>query len=369
LPGYSVGSRSIPWYSRPPDDTRAADYPGKRDVDEPVDKIRENPERASEIVTPEHRNTERQLPVTMSVEAQRRKQEGNKAYKRKDFSTALSKYGEAIALEPNEITYYLNTAAVHFEMKDYTKCVSTCNEAINVGRKNRADSRHIAKGFARMGNAYKKSGNLTNAKAAYDIALTEHHNKDYKLNLSEIEADLRAEEQACVGPGVTEKKPQFKRRRDSENNISTYVQQSETGDAFIKHAAAEAINMWEANINPHPANPNNEGERKTEHKTNTGLDYLDVWESMTSEEPLIREAAKNLINATASCTSAVFTGEGRRNCRLCRSQMQNGYKEHLSECYEYQDAIRNKWCPICCDNHPSANKTRTHLRSVHYMSD
>ena len=57
----------------------------------------------------------------MSSEAQNLKQEGNAAYKKKDFTTALEKYGKAIELEPNEITYYLNTAAVHFEMKNYTE--------------------------------------------------------------------------------------------------------------------------------------------------------------------------------------------------------------------------------------------------------
>jgi hypothetical protein len=128
--------------------------------------------------------------------------------------------------------------------------------------------------------------------------------------------------------------------------------------SLIKNAATEAIKAWNTNNNPQnkanniprPASSESENEHTIEYKTNTGLDYLNVWEGMTSKEPLIREAAKDLINATASCTSAVFTGEGRRNCRLCRSRMHNGYRGHLNECDEYQDAVRNKWCPICNDN-------------------
>ena len=54
----------------------------------------------------------------MSEEAQKAKLEGNEAYKKKDFTTAMLKYGKAIELNPNEITYYLNMAAVHFEMKN-----------------------------------------------------------------------------------------------------------------------------------------------------------------------------------------------------------------------------------------------------------
>ena len=49
--------------------------------------------------------------------------------------------------------------------------------------------------------------------------------------------------------------------------------------------------------------------------------------------------------------------------------MPNSYKEHLNECDEYREAIGNKWCPICYINLPSANKTRTHLGIVHFMSD
>jgi len=142
----------------------------------------------------------------MSItEAQKFKQLGNDAYKKKDFPTALSNYGKAIELEPNEITYYLNIAAVHLESKNYTECVSTCNKAIDVGRENRADFKLIAKALARMGTAYRRSGDLKNAKMAYEKALTEHRTPDYRSCLSEIEKELKkAEEQAYVNPEIAE---------------------------------------------------------------------------------------------------------------------------------------------------------------------
>lgn len=165
----------------------------------------------------------------MSAEAQKMKQEGNDAYKKKDFSTALSKYGKAMDLDPNEITYYLNTAAVHFEMKNYTECVSTCNKAIDVGRENRADFKHIAKALARMGNAYRKSGDLKNAKMAYEKALTEHRTPDYKLCLSEIEVELRkSEELAYVNPEIAEEEKlkgnNFFKSGDFSNAVKTYTE-------------------------------------------------------------------------------------------------------------------------------------------------
>merc|ERR1711963_1358046 len=154
----------------------------------------------NQFSSPERRqlyNTQRQKTLfnqyTMSSEAQNLKQEGNAAYKKKDFTTALEKYGKAIELEPNEITYYLNTAAVHFEMKNYTECISTCNKAI-----------------ARMGNAYRKSGDLKNAKMAYEKALTEHRTPDYKLSLSEVEVEIKkAEEQAYINPELAEKEKEM----------------------------------------------------------------------------------------------------------------------------------------------------------------
>merc|ERR1711963_60287 len=166
----------------------------------------------NQFSSPERRqlyNTQRQKTLfnqyTMSSEAQNLKQEGNAAYKKKDFTTALEKYGKAIETDPNEITYYLNTAAVHFEMKNYAECISTCNKAIDVGRENRADFKHIAKALARMGNAYRKSGDLKNAKMAYEKALTEHRTPDYKLSLSEVEVEIKkAEEQAYVNPELAE---------------------------------------------------------------------------------------------------------------------------------------------------------------------
>ena len=123
----------------------------------------------------------------MDPEAQNFKQLGNDAYKKKDFPTALSNYGKAIELEPTEITYYLNIAAVHLESKNYTECISTCNKAIDVGQENHADLKLIAKGLDRMGTAYSRSGDLKKAKMAYEKTLTEQSTPDYRKYLSEIE--------------------------------------------------------------------------------------------------------------------------------------------------------------------------------------
>ena len=120
-------------------------------------------------------------------EAQKKKQEGNAAYSKRNFPTAIECYEKAIELDPGEITYYTNLAAVYFEMKDYTKCIETCDKAIDVGREKRADFKLIAKALARKGNALRKAGNFSEAKIAFEKALTEHRTPDYRTALSEIE--------------------------------------------------------------------------------------------------------------------------------------------------------------------------------------
>jgi len=156
-----------------------------------------------------HTDTGQDQTVMSNSEAAKFKQEGNDAYKKKDFPTALAKYGQAIELDPNEITFYLNTAAVYFEMKNYTECISACNKAIDVGRENRADFKLIAKALARMGNAYRKAGDLKNAKMAYEKALTEHRTPDYRACLSEIEVALKKElEEAYINPELAEQEKQ-----------------------------------------------------------------------------------------------------------------------------------------------------------------
>ena len=55
-----------------------------------------------------------------------------------------------------------------------------------MGRENRADFKLIAKAMARMGNAYRKQGNLQAAKTVMEKALTEHRTPEYKQTLSEV---------------------------------------------------------------------------------------------------------------------------------------------------------------------------------------
>merc|ERR1712137_1265848 len=117
--------------------------------------------------------------------------------------------GKAIDLDPNEITFYTNMAAVYFEQQDYDKCISTCDKALEVGRENRADFKLVAKAWGRKGNALRKTGNLLEAKTAYEKAITEDRTPEFRNALSEIEAEMKREEQqAYLDPAKGEEEKQ-----------------------------------------------------------------------------------------------------------------------------------------------------------------
>ncbi len=78
-------------------------------------------------------------------EAEREKELGNEAYKKKDFDSALTHYEKAIELDPTNITYMTNKAAVYYEKNMIDECIQTCEKGIEIGRENKADYALIAK--------------------------------------------------------------------------------------------------------------------------------------------------------------------------------------------------------------------------------
>jgi len=56
-----------------------------------------------------------------------KKNQGNALYKDRKFEEAAAAYQEAIDLDPEELVFYTNYAAVRFEEKKYDECIALCD--------------------------------------------------------------------------------------------------------------------------------------------------------------------------------------------------------------------------------------------------
>ncbi|KAG9300989.1 hypothetical protein G9A89_018941 [Geosiphon pyriformis] len=138
-------------------------------------------------------------------EAIKEKELGNAAYKKRDFAAALQHYDKAWELDPTNITILNNKAAVLFEQENYEECIKVCEEAINVGRENRADFKLIARAYGRIGNAFIKLDNLEEAIKNYGKSLTEHRTPDILKKLNETQKlKVTREKEAYFNPELAD---------------------------------------------------------------------------------------------------------------------------------------------------------------------
>lgn len=119
------------------------------------------------------------------------KLKGNSLYKSKKFDEALAAYDEAIALDPSNMTFISNKAAVYFTSKKYDECIAACNEALEVGQANRAPFEDRAKALTRAAKAYQKKGDLTTAIEMCRKSQLEHFEKATERLMKTMELDKR----------------------------------------------------------------------------------------------------------------------------------------------------------------------------------
>lgn len=161
--------------------------------------------------------------------AKKEKDTGNGYYKKKDFENALKYYHKALEIDPTDITFYNNIAAVYFEQKKYDECIKQCEKGIEVGRENRADFKLIAKALSRIGNSYRKLEDYKQAKTYYEKAMSEHRTPEIKTLLSEVEAKIKeVERRAYIDPVKAEEEKELGnvlfKKGDYSNAIKHYTE-------------------------------------------------------------------------------------------------------------------------------------------------
>lgn len=143
---------------------------------------------------------EEELPVLSSEEQKKRqdhkasfvlKEKGNKLYKDKYFDEALASYDEAIVLDPTNMTLLSNKAAVYLTTKKYDDCITACQQAVKIGKENRASFEDRARAFSRCAKAYQKKGDLVNAIEMCKSAQLESYDKATERMLKMFELDKK----------------------------------------------------------------------------------------------------------------------------------------------------------------------------------
>ncbi|TNY21459.1 stress-induced-phospho protein 1 [Rhodotorula diobovata] len=120
------------------------------------------------------------------AQADQLKQQGNDAYKKREFQQARDLYQQAWDTF-QDVTYLNNLAAVYFEEGDYDKAIETCEKAVEEGRERRADFKLIAKAFGRIGSSYVRKEDYDNGIKYLQKSLTEHRTPDVLAKLKDAE--------------------------------------------------------------------------------------------------------------------------------------------------------------------------------------
>lgn len=129
-------------------------------------------------------------------QAERAKDEGNKAFKEKHFALAIDNYTKAIELNPSSAVYYSNRAFAHMKLESYGATIADATKAIEL------DARFI-KAYYRRGDAnfalskFKQS--LKDFRVASKLAPSD---PDLKKKLAECEKQVKRQkfEEALATP-------------------------------------------------------------------------------------------------------------------------------------------------------------------------
>jgi len=210
------GDSPMPQATRSPPSNNKGPEPKKKKEPEP-----EPEEDWSTLPPAEREKKEKQR------DAVKRKEEGNELYKSKKFKEALDKYDEAIALDPTNMTFLSNKAAVYFSQKDYEACIETCMKAVEVGREHRASFEDRGKAYTRAAKAWQKKGDLGKAIEMCQKAQLESYDKDTQrllktLELEKRKADALAYQDDALAEEAKQRGNDFFRAKDWAKAVEAY---------------------------------------------------------------------------------------------------------------------------------------------------
>lgn len=181
----------------------------EREVKKPEAKAKAKAKAEPEPMVEEKEEEEKDEKKENKLMAQKEKEAGNSAYKKKEFESAIQHYSKAVELDDEDISFLTNRAAVYLEMGKYDECIKDCDQAVERGRELRSDYKMVARALTRKGTALAKlaktSKDYEPAIEAFHKALTEHRNPDTLKKLNDAErAKKELEQQEYFDPRVAD---------------------------------------------------------------------------------------------------------------------------------------------------------------------
>jgi len=155
------------------------------------EKPEEKEEDLSQLSPAERKKREDQIA------AKKCKEKGNELYKSKKFAEALAAYDEAIALDPTNMTYLNNKAAVYITDKKYDECIEECLKAVELGKANMAPFEDRAKAYTRAAKAYQKKGDFAKAIEMCQESLLENYDKPTERMMKNMELEKKKADAAA----------------------------------------------------------------------------------------------------------------------------------------------------------------------------
>lgn len=213
------------------------EYRKKRDV---VERKRQEEEKKKREEEEKRRMEEerRKNKTPEQLEGDDHKLKGNELYKQKKFEEALQEYEAAIKVNPTDIMYYYNKAAVYLEMKDNEKAVETCVHALENRYNFKADYTQVAKVYNRLAIAYTNMKQYDKAIEAYEKSLVEDNCRSTRNALKELERRKEREErEAYIDP---EKAEEHKNKGNEFFKNNDFPKAKEQYDEAIKRNPSDA---------------------------------------------------------------------------------------------------------------------------------
>jgi len=172
------------------------------------------------------------------LEAEKYKEEGNTAYRAKNFTQAIAMYQKAHETFPDDATYLSNLAAAYLENKEIDKCLEICEKGVSDAQR-LGQYALLPRFYTRMGNAHMKTKNYAKAKEYYQLCVNESRTADNLERLNKADRAMReAARLALIDP---EKAREAKERGNAHFKNAEFPEAVKAYTEAISHAPEDPV--------------------------------------------------------------------------------------------------------------------------------